>query len=79
MSQRIMFEGCEVIAIAPEDLAAIERERDLLRRQVEVYIRFVRQSPCTCEPLHDDDPDGPKFGPSCDRCRLIELEEGRRT
>ena len=35
-------------------------------------IRFVKSCPCTCESLFDDQPDGPKFGPSCKRCDLLE-------
>ena len=35
-------------------------------------IAYVRAASCACEPLFDDQPDGAKFGPTCERCKLIE-------
>jgi hypothetical protein len=38
-------------------------------------VAFVKASPCACTPLFDDQPDGAKFGPSCERCKLLERVE----
>ena len=35
-------------------------------------IAYVRAASCACEPLFDDQPDGARFGPPCERCKLIE-------
>ena len=38
-------------------------------------VAFVKASPCDCTPLFDDQPDGAKFGSSCERCKLLERAE----
>jgi hypothetical protein len=35
-------------------------------------VAFVEAQPCTCEPLFADQPDGAKFGPPCERCKLLD-------
>ncbi len=43
---------------------------------VELTKELMKDSPCLCLLLFDDQPNGPRFGPLCKRCDTIEqLEE----
>ena len=33
---------------------------------------YIESTPCACIPFFEDEPEGMIFGPSCDRCKLIE-------
>jgi ATP phosphoribosyltransferase regulatory subunit HisZ len=50
----------------------LERERDAARKQVKKLLDFISTTPCTCAPLFDDEPNGARFGPPCNRCELLE-------